>query len=317
MSITLDWTAGGTPVTEYRVYRSITRFTADKLPAIYATLPGTALTFEDKDVKPATLYYYRVAGVKDGQEAVSFIKPMAYNPDMGPGPKTILRGDWEYGFFGVMPAAEFGSVSKILQIFVAKGLVVNNTADILDGYDWYKYASKGRIIYIHTGSFNTAIPWSTWYTLGIAGGGAPEAEIPQAVKDTYGVVTKDYRILLNDRTYKVRLPESRDKWTDTVDSDLLKTPGSRRSGEFDRTYGASWYIDPLYGVWPESELAPVFYNTGISQSGGFGWLCREMFAGNPANVISRTWEHAPNGMASLAANSTSNDFKPVFELIQE
>lgn len=316
MSITLDWSAGTVPVTEYRIYRSTERFTAGTLPPVYATVAGTVLTFEDKNVTAATLYYYRIAGFKDGKESVSFIKPMAYNPDPGPGPKTILRGDWEYGFFGEMSSNEFASYSKLLDILAQQGFTFDGSSE-LPTNEWYKFASKGRIIYIHTGTLITAVSWVTMYGLGIAGGGAPESEIPQVVKDTYGIVTKDFKIVLNDRRYRMRLPESRDKWIDTADSDLLRVPGSRRSGEYERTFTRLWYIPDDYAPFPTADRFPNFFITDVSQLGGLGVLCREMFTNDATKIITRPWVHSPDGMKMESASSTSVRARPVFELIQE
>lgn len=323
MSIKLDWLPGDPQITSYKVYRSEDRFKPDVLPAAYATLPASAVSFEDTNVAIGKLYYYRVSGIKGGKELVSFIKPMAYVPDRGPGPKEILRGDWEWGYFGTLNQGEFGSPADVLFEMKRNGLTVKYWSPSTPAGEneyWCKFASKGRVVYIYAFAFGDNPTWKTLYDAGIAGGGTPADQIPEVVKTAYGTVTKDFRIFMRDKQFRIRLPESRNKWTDTLDSDLWQETGSRRAGEFDHLFMAIWGTD--YDGYQDKP--PFLGRETPGFSGSSGILCKEMYAADPSKVILRQAIGSGNFLgymqsvsATVFPNLWGGCFQPVIELIQE
>lgn len=323
MSIKIKWIAGDPNVTEYRIYRSTKKFTGQNLPPLLVTLPSNVFEFEDTDVAQSQLYWYAIAGVKGSKESLSFSKPMAYNRVMGPGPQTLTRGDWEYGFFGVMELNEFISYNNLFALIVEQGLPLSSTVPTSVDEYWFKFASRGRIIYMCSSQLSYSLTWKALYEAGVAGGGAPAEDIPQQVKDAYGTVTKDLRIMINDLQYRVRLPEARDDWKGTSDSVDVYTPGSRRSGEISRLFVSCYKVFsttyPNMSYPPIYPIDPPFWYNANGRASNSGPIGREMYLDKADTVMIHTWEN--NSITEIMPRSATVTspgwFQPVIELIQE
>lgn len=139
MSITLNWTNKNPNTTNFKVYRG----TSKTALSLLTTLASSATTYTDNTAVNNTLYYYQVNVVLGGLDEIpGAIVPHAAVTDTGPGPTTLIAGSMEWGFFGTIPVAEFISDSA----YKALSAVGNAYSTAITS--WYKFAYKGKILFV-------------------------------------------------------------------------------------------------------------------------------------------------------------------------
>lgn len=170
MSVTINWNAANNAVS-YNVYQSTSGFTNATLPANPVKVLAPATTLEVTAVTPNTIYYFMVSSVgSDGSETLGQVFTVGYFSDTGPGPQTLLRGDWEFGYFGMIPVTGLFTLPEIKSYFpnIASGWNMG----VISSY--HKVVCNKRILFIpNTPTINTVFSGSTnvvntLATLGIA-----------------------------------------------------------------------------------------------------------------------------------------------------
>lgn len=141
MSILVGWTNPNDVVMDsIEIYRANKRG-GDKTKIV--TLNKDVLNYLDEAVTNNTTYFYTIRFVKDDKFSESIEFPLGFYSDTGPGPKTILRGNWEFGLFGEVASTDLFDFSAI-QAKYGINYNQNPGAPTL----WLKWIVNGRIIYI-------------------------------------------------------------------------------------------------------------------------------------------------------------------------
>lgn len=145
MGVKLTWQNRGTvPLDSIKIYRSATK-TGELV--LIDTIAGTALSYEDTTM-PTTnrVYWYSVASVLNGNETRGQLTPMGHFPDSGPGPKNIILGDWEFGYFGEV-TTDLSALPTFDEVAAAGGFNKStNAADTPTKFR--KWVINGKIIYM-------------------------------------------------------------------------------------------------------------------------------------------------------------------------
>lgn len=86
----------------------------------------------------------------------------------GPGPKSLVAGDKNFGYFGPVTGDELFTSSGIISQIPELG----NLSYTVWGADlnWHKFAINGKISYISLAPINTSITWNALYGLGLVYG---------------------------------------------------------------------------------------------------------------------------------------------------
>lgn len=207
MSIILNWSARGQTADNIKVYRSTTR--ADVGSSLLTTLPGDAVTYEDATAVANKLYYYQVNIVIGAEEVPGMIIPNMICPDTGPGPKTLVKGTMEWGYFGKLTAAEFLSSS---QLRASYGSMSNwGTAGLNDISYWRKYACNGTIIYIPdsclylSASIQLSGALNALYSAGILYGNNNAQKVAFI---TSGARTQNAKVVKDQYEFMIRAPKA-------------------------------------------------------------------------------------------------------------
>lgn len=145
-----------------RVYRDVAPIADGALPAPLATLPPGSTQYVDATAVRGTKYYYRFGVFSGADELVSPNKAiMAVAPnDTGPGPQSLIAGDWDLGYFGYTKGADlmtYGTLSGLLG-------VTDGTATLELG--WSKVAYKGKVLYIARGAARYQLTYQSLYLAG-------------------------------------------------------------------------------------------------------------------------------------------------------
>jgi hypothetical protein len=170
MSIKIDWSPMSAD--SLTLYWSDSPFTWNTLPANTVALGASDVTYTDTTVPDKSVRYYMLEAVKAGA-ATQYSQCLCYGnfSKTGPGGNTVLRGTWEAGYMGFVPAAQLFTISGLRTAVAASNQLGGAPADgTMTG--WYKFVFKGKILFFPNNTFSTAgtSTWSQIYNLGLVYG---------------------------------------------------------------------------------------------------------------------------------------------------
>lgn len=195
MAITANWNAVS-GATGYKLYRKAgSKIDLANLPADVVSVAADATSYTYPTSVANTLYYLVVGAVgADGVVTYGDQYMVGYYPDTGPGPQTLLRGDWTFGYFGEVAISDLVSQAEIYAAIYAK---VGNAATSPVGSSfttYHKCIVAGRIVFITDNGFSNA-SWS--YNIAKSNG--------LALSD-YSYETNGVKIAKNGFEVVVRIP---------------------------------------------------------------------------------------------------------------
>lgn len=311
MPIKLDWIDHNVGADSRKVYRSLTKIDQGNLGTPLAVLAGDALTYTDNTVQRGVTYHYVVTTVVGTDEAPSAEYIIAYIPYTGPGPQTLLRGTWEYGYFGRVPLEDIFSA---IELSAAVSLPATVTIDSTAGNYWHKIVYKGKILFYPNNRIASGMSFQNMYQLGCVYGTRPSADWPSAIKTQLGVVEQNKVIASGTHKFVARLPTSRSNMlsTSTVVADL-------RGGEIDTIF-AGMYLNRDANV----DNLPTFDDSVASTPLGHYTLTADYYSGTGGsiNVVARGCTTLALGnidflqpALSFSSTLTSINWRPVLELV--
>jgi hypothetical protein len=151
-----------------RVYRDTKPMDPAALPAPIATIAGNVNSYSDTTVVKDASYFY-IFEVFSGTEKVRSGNISAtatfYS---GPGNQTLLAGDLNMGYYGLISPNDFVDWNAINDF---AGLTVG-TRSTTELQNWFKFAYKGKILFVPRQPIAGAggLNWSVLYTAGLVYG---------------------------------------------------------------------------------------------------------------------------------------------------
>lgn len=144
MSIVYNWiNPNKEDITSIDIYR------ADKAGGTKTKLgtvsPG-ALGYEDNTAQVNRVYFYSTVVWMGSLSSPSIETPLASFENTGPGPQTLLRGDWDYGYFGEIPVSNT-DLPTLRELCATLGVTYDSTLQS-QHTKWYKWIVNGRILFI-------------------------------------------------------------------------------------------------------------------------------------------------------------------------
>lgn len=226
MTIRLSWPAQ-TGLDAIEIYRKVGyAATLDPLApgAPYKTLAGNKTEFIEaiEDLTEKTIYVYWIAAVKGSERLIGAPVMQGYYLDTGPGPQTLLRGDWAAGYFGAIPKEEFFTQKELLAL-VPK---LSNVS-LMDVPTWHKFVFRGRIVF-YPSTTNAYGAYYQFYTNGIAQGTSGEGGT--ITPSGYGATNQLTTVDKNGRRYSIRLP-----YLATANNPASSSDAITRQGEWRNT----------------------------------------------------------------------------------
>lgn len=312
MPIKLDWIDHNVTVDSRKVYRSTSKIDPGNLGTPLATLPGNALTYTDNTVQRGVTYHYVVTSIQGTDEAPSADYCIAYIPYTGPGPQTLARGTWEYGYFGRVPLED---IFSYVEIAAATGMTGQGSLNTAAGAYWHKVVYKGKILFFPSVHISTGISWQTLYNAGLVYGAEPSANWPAQIKTQAGIVPQNKVISSGNHRFVVRLPTSRVSYATggTTSPDL-------RGGEIDAIF-AGLYLnrefntdnlpqmdDSVWGLNTAFAVLTPDYHSGTGASTAI--VCR--VATGTLNNIDGVYA---SGVAYTSVGGGATVWRPVLELV--
>jgi hypothetical protein len=300
MPIKLDWTDPNT-ADDYTIYRSASPIADASLPASLAVVPAGTLTYTDNTVVRNQLYYYRVASRKGTDVALTPNKALAYMPYTGPGPQTLLRGDWNFGYFGKMPMSDLFSAQEC-KVF-AGGFAATVTENTDATLGWLKFVYKGKIIYIASQALFSTLTWEQLYRAGVIYGNFPSTDWAPYAKTTFGTIAQGKVVNRGDNAFVMRVPTSR-----AVMASTSAVAADQIGGEYDlilsyafqaRNYPDTLGLKQLDDV---TNASWITFSTDLQSS-----TCINRGSGTNPDLL--------NVSLNASATHSLHGWRPLFELI--
>lgn len=307
MTIRLSWASQASKnLTAIEIYRKVGYAATIDVNAPgtpYKTLSPTATEFIENvaDVTEKTIYSYWVAGVKDTERLFGGRIVQGFFLDTGPGPQTILRGDWYCGYFGPVAAADFFTTAEI------KALLPTNQAALFSNEPntWHKFIYLGKIVFM-PGTQHAQAIFSNVYSRGMAYGTDDNGSIvPSGITAT----KQDARITKNGRTYRIRLPrgDAYDNKLDVVNGEWFSTMGRmfNNANDSSKTLDANGVGRGKFGALP-------LLGTGGTQSDLGAQCLMPMYA---TGTVFFAYGYRPDSWTTTSSINSNIGISFVFELI--
>lgn len=181
MAVTLNWGAANAALAEsINIYRSLTPIDVANLPAALVSIAGNLSSYQDNTAARNTTYYYAVGHVRAGQELLSPVLTYGHYPDTGPGPQTLLRGDWNLGYFGTCTPVQMFTPSTLnAQVPIPGTLTADGSITA-----WHKFIRKGKIIFIPNYYFTSVVQPYQLYNAGLLMGTNDNGSFPVVLSES-------------------------------------------------------------------------------------------------------------------------------------
>lgn len=160
MAITANWNAVS-GATGYKLYRKAgSKIDLANLPADVVSVTADTTSYTYPTSIANTLYYLVVGAVgADGVVTYGDQYMVGYYPDTGPGPQTLLRGDWTFGYFGEVAISDLVSQAEIYAASYAKVGAAATSPVGASFSTYHKCIVAGRIVFIPDNGYTNA-GWS-------------------------------------------------------------------------------------------------------------------------------------------------------------
>lgn len=141
MGAKLAWKNRGTVALDsIEVWRATTKTgTMTKV----ATLAGDALSYEDTTAPLNKVSYYSIVSVKGSGRTGTPPTAIGYFTNTGPGPKNLIMGDWDFGYFGEL--TDMSQIPNFTELGAAMGTTASAAANLTK---FFKWIINGKIIFI-------------------------------------------------------------------------------------------------------------------------------------------------------------------------
>lgn len=163
MYVKLKWlNRNQIPVTT-KIYRNDTIKANDQLGTPLATLDGSITTYTDDTAVRRNTYYYTFETINGGQSAYSAPLKVVADYNNGPGPRDLVWGDSQLGYFGTINSTDFITPPE-LNALLTIAPQANSTFPLPT---WNKWIRKGKICYVPNAPVHIAVLYDVFYKSGV------------------------------------------------------------------------------------------------------------------------------------------------------
>lgn len=164
MFVRLKWVNRNLIPVTTNIYRNDTIVANNLLANPIVSLDGAIVTWQDDTVVRRNTYYYTFETVNTGGQKV-YSNPLKvyveYNN--GPGPRDLIWGDTQLGYFGTLTSQEFFSPAELAAFTPAITYNIPTNPIPL----WNKWIRRGKICYTPQNACNTGVLYVNLYNSGL------------------------------------------------------------------------------------------------------------------------------------------------------
>lgn len=316
MKNTLKWTNRSVMPFTTKIYRGTAPLDRANLTNPIATLTAGESTYEDT-VTRGTTNYYVIETIKGSDKQSSNNIPILALPRRGPGPLQLKFGDFNYGYFGTVPARDFVATQSLVEAAGLTGKLGIGAIQQESPY-WHKFVRNGKILFVPNGPLLRAINWKILYDNGLVFGVDGPGPYNAGAN-----VNQNKRITLGTSVFKIRLMTG-------YDDNLANFPPNETVTEAVYPNPCEW--NDL--VYPLSEYVPNLQRMVNVQQGtraqlsltgtaGTSHFCQERIGGSGNCFVAGVNQESRSCIAQRSpmifnGTTTSNtgSWWPVLELVE-
>lgn len=306
MAVTLNWGAANAALAEtINIYRSTTPIDVANPPAALTSIAGNLSSYQDNTAVRNTTYYYAVGHVRAGQELLSPVLTYGHYPDTGPGPQTLLRGDWNLGYFGTCTPVQMFTPSTLnAQVPIPGTLTADGSVTA-----WHKFIRKGKILFIPNYYFTTTVQPYQLYNAGLLMGTNDNGSFPVVLSastmNNYTAPANQYKVAtVGAYQFIVRSLKISDKPTTSFivpATDIFPSEWNDLIGRMGNTGDVSS---------PQDK-----WNDFANNAGWTGWVPYFKASGNMCSISGSPYMDGNTSANMGSGSNATNSWLPVLELI--
>ena len=246
MNIKLKWANRNTTPVTIKIYRNETQVPNDQLVNPIATLEGAVTEYIDTTAVRHKTYYYVIETTNGTLKSYSLPKKVVADFSNGPGPRDLIWGDSNYGYFGTLESASFLGAAEICSALIPSLLAALGANPVPQ---WHKWIRRGKVCFVPAQPIAAAATMPNLYNAGLVHGMDNIGPWQPGVAGVNQLKT----IQKGYEKFIVRLPTGSDDRTDqtrTIPSSG-NTPDIRRYSEL-----SDMYYPILKNMVPTSQRAP-------------------------------------------------------------
>lgn len=309
MSIKIDWGTGNADADSVVIYRSLTPINLAALPAPLVTLAGSETSYVDATAARNTVYNYIIAVTKGNDTVLSQNKAYGYYPDTGPGPTTLIRGDWTEGYFGSMSSTEFITAQELITATGVNAQGANLVTNI-----WHKFALDGKILFIPQYAMASNTSMVIVYNAGCAYGSDDNGNHPWkpgAIPGAYATI-QNKKITKSGFTFAVRLPKGATTPTNEFAPAPTTVVEAHMNSEWYRTMGRIFLNQSTLITRPRCD--DYLFSNLNGQTGHANTLSQNYY-NSSGYLIMPGYTALDNMPAGMGGSNSGYYWRPVLELV--
>lgn len=313
MDIKLKWVNRNTTPVTIKIYRNEVQVPNDQLVNPIATLANTVTEYTDTTAVRRKTYYYVIETTDGNVKSYSLPKKVYADFPNGPGPRDLIWGDSNLGYFGTVESVDFLTPAEIAGALIPAFL---NNPPSNPIPQWHKWIRRGKVCFVPAQPICPTTYIHTLYNAGLVHG--IDGDGPW-IPTGYNPVNQMKTIQKGFDKFIVRLPTG----SDDRNNPSRAIPGSgqtvavRRNSEM-----ADLYYPMVRGYVPSSQRPPntESYVLGSSQNAGRQTATCTMFGttgtlqGTPSTYASGAEMEA---IGSIIAFGTAISWSPLLELVPQ
>jgi hypothetical protein len=312
MYVKLKWlNRNQIPVTT-KIYRNDTQKPNDQLGTALATLDGAITTWTDETVVRRNTYYYTLETVNGGQSAYSNPIKVVADYNNGPGPRDLVWGDTQLGFFGTITSTDFIFPADLMALLtIAPSPYTSNPLPT-----WNKWIRRGKICYVPNAPIHIAVLYDVFYKSGVHFG--TDDNGPWMPTTTTTPVNQRKIITKGFDQFIVRLPTGADDRANPTDTIVASPADSLR-----RFSEVSDFIHPMISnyVAPSARCPKLPHAIGYSSMNSGREIASSTRQGTTgfARALASTAPTSGADMEKLVLQpwNTTCSWLPVLEMIPD
>lgn len=166
MSKTITWSAANSGLCDsIEVYVSDVPITMANKGTPAATLGPTETTYVWTGDLPNKIYNCALMFIKGTDNYLTRSVPFSTYATTGPGSQTVKRGDWNFGYFGRVPATD---ILAYADLRTALNITIGSTIAVAGQFTEYgKFVMDGKILFVPMGATANNTSWEQMYNLGL------------------------------------------------------------------------------------------------------------------------------------------------------
>jgi len=308
----LSWTnANGATAVTVNIYRGLAALDRTALSGAIVSLTNGEVTYNDVNVLRGVTYYYVFETISATDRTVSQNYAITATPRRGGGSQVLLKGDYNYGYFGSIPSSSFITIPALR---AAVNFLTGTTLNVSP--KWHKFARNGKIIFVPDTMAGAGVTWKNLYDAGLVFGSNDNGPYNAGAN-----VNQNAQVTIGPDVYRVRLMRGfSDDYSVFTSTATVSEPAETFTCEWDDfIYPQSVFVPGVQRMANVTNATIAYMLLTANAAGGVA-MQEKTTSGASSTILTRGSTSATrtgvSNRAGAVSYSTAGPWWPVLELIE-